>query len=374
VSHETQIDAHALKARELPIIFDNLGPEPAQLLQSVVSDHLSPGHDSVNLDYLTAHTSKSPDPLCDPTQLDPGFHLAYFPTSTSENELLPDGTDILHAPHRSWQYRLWAGGRIDFHSTIPLLSQHMLNERITDVKVRGPRVFVRIERSIVSVSYSESQRLKQIPYSVHDYTNQNPLTLSRLTQYSSLHTLIQRPPSLVESRWLCFMRSKPEQLDRPIRRARAPAAMPKALLSLKMTPSPALLFRFSALSWNAHAIHLDRQYAREVYGLRERLVHGPLTAVLLLSAARKALLDSEGVKSRTERRKGSSIRQISSLEYKNHAPLYAGEPIVVTCGGIEERELSSGRMQRTMQLSISRETAGWEVEEEVCVTGTVELS
>lgn len=47
-------------------------------------------------------------------------------------------------------------------------------------------------------------------------------------------------------------------------------------------PEPVLLFRFSALTYNAHRIHYDRDYAtrRELYpGL---VVHGPLLATLLL--------------------------------------------------------------------------------------------
>ena len=31
---------------------------------------------------------------------------------------------------------------------------------------------------------------------------------------------------------------------------------------LEYTPSPTTLFRFSALTFNAHAIHLDREYAK----------------------------------------------------------------------------------------------------------------
>lgn len=49
-------------------------------------------------------------------------------------------------------------------------------------------------------------------------------------------------------------------------------------------PSPTTLFRFSALTFNGHYIHLDREYAREVEGYEERLVHGPLTALMLIEA------------------------------------------------------------------------------------------
>lgn len=47
------------------------------------------------------------------------------------------------------------------------------------------------------------------------------------------------------------------------------------------------LFRFSALTFNTHLIHYDRSWAREVEGLPDLLVHGPLTRILLMDAARR---------------------------------------------------------------------------------------
>ncbi|MGM1017906.1 MAG: FAS1-like dehydratase domain-containing protein [Actinomycetota bacterium] len=47
------------------------------------------------------------------------------------------------------------------------------------------------------------------------------------------------------------------------------------------------LFRFSALTFNTHLIHYDRAWAREVEGLPDLLVHGPLTRILLMDAARR---------------------------------------------------------------------------------------
>jgi 3-methylfumaryl-CoA hydratase len=52
--------------------------------------------------------------------------------------------------------------------------------------------------------------------------------------------------------------------------------------------SPALLFRFSALTYNAHRIHYDRGYARDVEGYPGLLVHGPLQALAMAEAARAA--------------------------------------------------------------------------------------
>jgi 3-methylfumaryl-CoA hydratase len=36
------------------------------------------------------------------------------------------------------------------------------------------------------------------------------------------------------------------------------------------------LFRFSALTYNAHRVHYDRNYATRVEGYRGLVVHGPL--------------------------------------------------------------------------------------------------
>ena len=48
---------------------------------------------------------------------------------------------------------------------------------------------------------------------------------------------------------------------------------------------PVLLFRFSALTYNAHRIHYDREYARGE-GYPGLVVHGPLQALLMAGQAR----------------------------------------------------------------------------------------
>ena len=52
-----------------------------------------------------------------------------------------------------------------------------------------------------------------------------------------------------------------------------------------VTPTPPLLFRYSALTFNSHRIHYDAPYARDVEGYAGLVVHGPLTATLLLDLA-----------------------------------------------------------------------------------------
>lgn len=76
-----------------------------------------------------------------------------------------------------------------------------------------------------------------------------------------------------------------------------------------VTPDPRLLFRFSALTFNAHRIHYDRPYAINEEGYPGLVVHGPLTAVLLLELVRQ-----------------HSQRPISSFSFRGMAPLFDLQP------------------------------------------------
>lgn len=62
---------------------------------------------------------------------------------------------------------------------------------------------------------------------------------------------------------------------------------PEGSWTRSLQPDTRLLFRFSALTFNAHRIHYDRAYATGVEGYPGLVVHGPLTAVLLLQLVRQ---------------------------------------------------------------------------------------
>jgi 3-methylfumaryl-CoA hydratase len=52
---------------------------------------------------------------------------------------------------------------------------------------------------------------------------------------------------------------------------------------------PVMVFRYSAVTFNAHRIHYDLPYARDVEGYPALVMNGGLTALLLIEAARKQL-------------------------------------------------------------------------------------
>lgn len=62
---------------------------------------------------------------------------------------------------------------------------------------------------------------------------------------------------------------------------KAQAARSDASFSATYTPAPILLFRYSALTFNAHRIHYDVDFCRHE-GYPDLVVHGPLVATLLL--------------------------------------------------------------------------------------------
>jgi 3-methylfumaryl-CoA hydratase len=64
------------------------------------------------------------------------------------------------------------------------------------------------------------------------------------------------------------------------------APAPAGSWTRTVTPDPTLLFRFAALTFNAHRIHYDRTYAATVEGYPGLVVQGPLTAVLLMELVR----------------------------------------------------------------------------------------
>ena len=75
---------------------------------------------------------------------------------------------------------------------------------------------------------------------------------------------------LQESRRLVYLQRGPEpsSANRIVKRNLKPD------FSYSTTPSSICLFRFSALTYNAHMIHYDLDYARNVEGYKNVLVHG----------------------------------------------------------------------------------------------------
>ncbi len=109
-----------------------------------------------------------------------------------------------------------------------------------------------------------------------------------LTFITLQHVIWQRGQLVIDERqdivYRHAVRSGAETLDA----GSAAAAIPPAPGEWAIEVSPTLLFRFSALTYNAHRIHYDRDYARQTEGYPGLLTHGPLQALAMAELARAA--------------------------------------------------------------------------------------
>jgi 3-methylfumaryl-CoA hydratase len=80
--------------------------------------------------------------------------------------------------------------------------------------------------------------------------------------------------------------------------------------AITLTPDPVMLMRYSALTFNAHLIHFDQLYTQREEGYPERVVHGPLVAIVL---ARLLALNH--------------VDRIQRFEFRARSPLYVNRPI-----------------------------------------------
>ncbi len=98
----------------------------------------------------------------------------------------------------------------------------------------------------------------------------------------------------------------------------APAPVPPqapsgAQWSRTITPDPVLLFRYSAVTFNAHRIHYDRTYAQEVENYPGIIVHGTLTATYLMDLCGREQPD----------------RKLATFSYRAVSPLFDTTPFSV---------------------------------------------
>ncbi|MEI6303868.1 MAG: MaoC family dehydratase N-terminal domain-containing protein [Betaproteobacteria bacterium] len=95
----------------------------------------------------------------------------------------------------------------------------------------------------------------------------------------------------------------------------SPGTVPAMPWSRTFTPDPTLLFRYSALTFNAHRIHYDTAYARDTEAYPDLLVNGGLTTLLLWQLAKQ-----------------HTGREIRLSATRNVRPLYVNRPLTL-CGG-----------------------------------------
>jgi 3-methylfumaryl-CoA hydratase len=212
--------------------------------------------------------------------LPPLWQWLYFLSWPARSELGADGhpRDGHFLPPIPSRQRMWAGGRCEILEPLRL---GMSTERISTLHTVTPKQGRTGEMLFVTERREFRQRGRACVVEEQDIV------------YRSGRNAAQHPVTLDES--------AVPLTDEPWR--------------LPLHPDPALLFRFSALTANAHRIHYDAPYCRAEEGYPGLVVHGPLLALLMLELPRRHSPD----------------RRVRSLAFRFHSPVFAGERLVA-CG------------------------------------------
>ena len=183
--------------------------------------------------------------------LPPLGHWLCFRPDARQSLLGADGHplngDDSFLPDAGLPRRMWAGSRIAFLGDIPLGAALVRTSTISALAPKqgrsGAMLFVTVTHEIAVEGGEAAIREEQdIVY--------------REAQPPSAAAAAPPPPA-------------------------APACEEGAIIR-RLVPDPVLLFRYSALTFNAHRIHYDRAYATGEEGYPGLVVHGPLIATLLL--------------------------------------------------------------------------------------------
>ena len=91
------------------------------------------------------------------------------------------------------------------------------------------------------------------------------------------------------------------------------APTPTPPVARGLTVDPVQLFRFSALTFNAHRIHYDLPYTQDVEGYPRLVVHGPYIATLLMDHFLRH----------------SPAAPVASFSFRAQRPIFADEPFTL---------------------------------------------
>ncbi|WOH83170.1 MaoC family dehydratase N-terminal domain-containing protein [Bradyrhizobium sp. BEA-2-5] len=143
--------------------------------------------------------------------------------------------------------RMWAGGEIEFLDSLRIGDEAKRTSKIVDVTVKsgstGTLCFVSVDHEVTTPRGLAVRERQDIVY--REMTSSAPAS------------------------------------------TKAPPPPPKAQHRETHVSDPVLLFRYSALTFNGHRIHYDRDYVTKVEGYPGLIFHGPLQAALIIEMAAK---------------------------------------------------------------------------------------
>ncbi|NQU71121.1 MAG: MaoC family dehydratase N-terminal domain-containing protein [Rhodospirillales bacterium] len=202
-------------------------------------------------DVLNATLDRDDAPFQAGDALPPAWHWMFFPEVVKLSDTGPDGHLAKGGfmPPVPLPRRMWAGTKMTFHQPLRAGEKITRVSTVSDVTIKdgssGALCFVTVRHEI-----------------------SGPNGLATTDEHLTVYRAASEPG--------------------------APAPKPQPAphnpdWSRPIHPTPVMLFRFSALTNNSHRIHYDRSYVTEIEGYPGLLVHGNLTATLLLDLFRREM-------------------------------------------------------------------------------------
>lgn len=197
---------------------------------------------------MTALLDRDPATARNLPGLPPLWHWLFFHAPARQSELATDGHPRRGGflPPVALPRRMWAGGRLRFHQELPIGEAVARDSTIDAIDLKqgrsGPLAFVTVSHQISCGGEPAISEAHDIVYREH------------------------APGAAVTA---------------------ANAAPASSEFSRQYLLDATALFRYSALTFNAHRIHYDRDYATHKEGYPGLVVHGPLLATLLMELLRE---------------------------------------------------------------------------------------
>lgn len=252
------------------------------------------------------------------SELPPLWHWVHLLDKRPHADLGPDGhpTFGIPAPPGPGRRRMFAGGRVSTYGTLVFGRPASRTTWVAATREKqgrtGPLTFVTVR---------------------HEYAQDGRVLIV------DENDIVYRTPTSTRPD-LAIQRGAGESApDERARAAREPA--------LTLTADEALLFRFSALTYNAHRIHYDHNWVRQE-GYGDLVVHGPLQALMMGELVRRS---GEGLVGR-------------QFAYRLVAPMIGPQTFTVLAGpdglnaGAEVRDLHGAVTAVSTIAPIGEETGG----------------
>ena len=250
---------------------------------------------AATLDYADAPDDGDPLP--------PGWHWLFFADLPRLSAVGADGHEARgdFLPPIPLPRRMWAGNRLAFRRPLAVGEQARRDTEILSVSEKqgrqGPLAFVTVH---------------------HTYSGAAGVALEEW------HDIVYRGPA------------RPG--DPP---PRAEAAPMQARWRREVVPDEVMLFRYSALTFNGHRIHYDHPYVTGEEGYDGLIVHGPLTATLLLDLIARETPETT----------------LAGVRFRAVRPVYAGRPLVLeaapTDDGIAAWALYDGAVAMRADMALA---------------------